>query len=406
MAATDASNSRTPSKESSERSGHVRTHSKDSTSQRSVHELHTPSSRPSFTAEETCSQASASSPPSSRGRSRTAPLDKLGMITARFGSFGRKGTKSHGETDGLSASMDDSTQRRRRNLSCSSLEDIDHCSSFSASRTQQASISATAGGKHHAPMLSSDEHEHGSLSLGIGGSRCVARYCVFSKKSCSMRYYSGPDDALLDKPPEGTFVVAFAHLSPRAATELWLHSDTGEGWILKTGSEKEAERWLSALRSASGRTVSGPLYVKRKKGWKRRWCVFQTASSRLCVMRRNPIEMEAAEGVLWASMVHKGNRSHSIVQHAVRRPSPEHPFGFACFTPDGARALQTDRAAADAARHCGKGVTSAHAPNTHAKHLYGMYMAMKGAVYPRRRLVEYIRKAHTHETTREAHAHK
>jgi hypothetical protein len=193
------------------------------------------------------------------------------------------------------------------------------------------------GASRPSNMALSGDDQHGSLLVRrVGKSReHKARYCVLYKSGCTFEWYFGSGgEPARDRRPDGGLTLAVASLDPRTPTVFYVQGVEGDTLECKAPSADEAQKWMAAFAPAMAAAISGYVLVQGKKGWKRRWVLFQPSCKKLCIYRHEPL-VSLSAGSDAASHAQPGHRSHGDVQHAVPRPSPVQPFGFALFTPDG-----------------------------------------------------------------------
>ena len=103
----------------------------------------------------------------------------------------------------------------------------------------------------------------------------------------------------------------------------------------RAASAEEAARWKRSLDAITSRAISGYIQIKGRRGWKRRWVLFQPLCKKLCIYRAQPLVAHSAGTFADAHIYQQpGYRAHGEVKWAARRPSPSQPFGFSIFTPD------------------------------------------------------------------------
>ena len=103
----------------------------------------------------------------------------------------------------------------------------------------------------------------------------------------------------------------------------------------RAASAEEAARWKRSLDAITSRAISGYIQIKGRRGWKRRWVLFQPLCKKLCIYRAQPLVAHSAGTFADAHIYQQpGYRAHGEVRWAARRPSPSQPFGFSIFTPD------------------------------------------------------------------------
>lgn len=186
-------------------------------------------------------------------------------------------------------------------------------------------------------MALSDDDQHGALLVRRAGRsrEHKARYCVLYKSSCTFEWYMGSGgEPSRDRRPDGGLTLAVASLDPRTPCVFYVQGIEGDTLECKAPSAEEAQKWMAAFAPVMSAAVSGYVLVQGKKGWKRRWVLFQPTCCKLCIYRHEPLVLLSA-GADAAAHAQPGHRSHGDVKHVVPRPTPVQPFGFALFTPDG-----------------------------------------------------------------------
>ena len=181
------------------------------------------------------------------------------------------------------------------------------------------------------------------------------RYCVFSRVDGRLKIYSAADAALTGESTIAELTLASACRKRADAArgvlgtlwggrgvavgaagaagnavsggcELSLRTSSGDLVEVRSLQAAEASQWLEALGVVETFVTSGWLTVQRKGKWKRRFAVYHTRRSELAIFRSRADSLQGDGDAC---------RGHGLVAHAVPRPSPERPFGFACYAPDG-----------------------------------------------------------------------
>ena len=196
-----------------------------------------------------------------------------------------------------------------------------------------AATTAVGGGHGHASHLDDEEVDSGMLNVRLRGEwSSHSRHCLYWRRTCTLKIYRKADDALRDRAPEATVVVTIARA--RGPNELAVRTQEGETVLCVAATAALATRWVATFASAEASTLSAYIFVSRKKGWKRRWAVFQRRTHVLCLY-------QAREGDPTSSVAFYGqaldakSRGSLTVLHAVKQPRPKLPFGFTCYSPDG-----------------------------------------------------------------------
>ena len=57
----------------------------------------------------------------------------------------------------------------------------------------------------------------------------------------------------------------------------------------RAASAEEAARWKRSLDAITSRAISGYIQLKGRRGWKRRWVLFQPLCKKLCIYRAQPL---------------------------------------------------------------------------------------------------------------------
>ena len=92
------------------------------------------------------------------------------------------------------------------------------------------------------------------------------------------------DDALIGRIIGEPYVVTFARRG-LSIDEIVMRSESGHELTLRAQGTTDAARWIDCLSAAQEKTVKGYLYVSRKKGWKRRWAVYQIETGALSLFQ-------------------------------------------------------------------------------------------------------------------------
>ncbi|EOD23755.1 hypothetical protein EMIHUDRAFT_457891 [Emiliania huxleyi CCMP1516] len=248
-----------------------------------------------------------------------APED-LGRTLTRVLSFGRRNKQARQSDDG---GKDD--------------EDLDRTTSMFSGPRRAFSLTrrpaASAGTRFSALRLSETEHVYGPLQVRRAekrGQKPAPRYCVLGKETCVLTWYA---TASTEAPsngqrPDGSCTIALADGAP--ATPDLFHA-----FECRAASAEEAARWKRSLDAITSRAISGYIQIKGRRGWKRRWVLFQPLCKKLCIYRAQPLVAHSAGTFADAHIYQQpGYRAHGEVKWAARRPSPSQPFGFSIFTPD------------------------------------------------------------------------
>ena len=105
----------------------------------------------------------------------------------------------------------------------------------------------------------------------------------------------------------------------------------------------EARRkWLDALSTAQTTTLSGYLFLSRKKqkDWKRRWVIYQRETRVLCLYQAREYidtakDKKKNSHAIYAQAIEAPFRGSLVVSHSVKKAAPKLPFGFMCYSDDG-----------------------------------------------------------------------
>ena len=127
--------------------------------------------------------------------------------------------------------------------------------------------------------------ERGPLVVRLRGEwSSHKRFCVYTRESAMLKIYRSADDSLRDRNSEATLIVAVCR--PRGKEDLAVRTHDGETVVCTPLSLTDHSRWLNALSAAQMHTVSGYIFVNRlKKGWKRRYAIYQRTSRTLCLFQ-------------------------------------------------------------------------------------------------------------------------
>lgn len=133
--------------------------------------------------------------------------------------------------------------------------------------------------------LSAADHMHSPLIVRrlTGSRRRTTAYCVYYKASCAFAWYAGSSEQAVhdSHKPEGSCTVAACSVDPRAPSVFYVQGLEGETLECRALSAEAAQAWLAAFTPALARSISGYVLVSGKRGWKRRWVLFQPACSKL-----------------------------------------------------------------------------------------------------------------------------
>ena len=196
------------------------------------------------------------------------------------------------------------------------------------------------------------EYHQGYLEMKAKGELFYSkRYCVFSKADGTLKVFENVDAALKGLSTIGEYdlvschkkaaekggvetaareivkTLSFSRNKKKATLELGMRLSDGGLIEIKGIKEKDASAWMEAVAEAESTLVtSGWIRLFSKGKWKRRFAVYQKERRELALYRSHEDYVQFEPDAC---------RGHGVVEHAVTRPSPKHPFGFACYAPEG-----------------------------------------------------------------------
>ena len=170
------------------------------------------------------------------------------------------------------------------------------------------------------------------------------RYCVYLKDTATLKIFRSHDDSLMDK-SEATLIVTIAIAKAgrhKEQNELAIRTHEGETVTCVAPSWEARRKWLDALSTAQTTTLSGYLFLSRKKqkDWKRRWVIYQRETRVLCLYQAREYidtakDKKKNSHAIYAQAIEAPFRGSLVVSHSVKKAAPKLPFGFMCYSDDG-----------------------------------------------------------------------
>jgi hypothetical protein len=194
------------------------------------------------------------------------------------------------------------------------------------------------GGQGHASWVEQDGVQKGHVMVKYAGEWSFRkRFLVYSRLDTKLRIFKAADDSLMNVDPERKITIAICRVrGPPGGHDLALRTDEGETLLCRVSSDAEAKAWLDAFESAHETTVAGYVFINRgdKKGWKRRYAVYETVTQNLCLYQAREGDL-SNRAFFYAQAFEAKPRGCMHVHHALRHATQRRPLGFTCYSDKG-----------------------------------------------------------------------